>query len=271
MPNLTLTRNRSAQRALGRASLLLTVAAVALGASWACTGDGDGFARERRGTSADSVNGALGIPTRKLPPYRVTEVANPGTIRGTIDASGVTAPASSTCGPPPSDGSAIVWLEDIRAGLAVPAERQLDRRLELVAGRCKLEPRLQLALVGSTLNVRNDEQVSHQIHLFRDGEEAPVYRIPFIFRGQLVPAQRPLSVAGVLEARSTQDPSLRSVVVVVDHPYATTVGSGGSFVIDSVPPGRYRVMAMSAAGSAEQVVQVPPAGEQAVALRLAPR
>jgi hypothetical protein len=267
VPNLT--TNRSRRGALARPTLLLIAAALALGATWGCTREGEGFTRDR--SSADSANGAHGIPTRKVPPYRVTAVTSPGSIRGTVDASGVTAPASSACGTPPSAESTIVWLDDIRAGLAVPAERQLDRRLELLAGRCRLEPRLQLALVGSTLNVRNEEAVSHQINLFRDGGEAPVYRIPFIFRGQLVPAQRPLSVPGVLEARSTQDPSLRSVVVVVDHPYATTVAAGGSFVIDSVPPGRYRVMAMSAAGSAEQVVEVSPAGEQAVALRLAPR
>jgi hypothetical protein len=164
-----------------------------------------------------------------------------------------------------------VWLDDIRAGLDVPAERKLDRRLELSAGRCKLEPRLQLALVGSTLNVRNDESVAHQIHLFRDGGSQPVYRIPFIFAGQIVPTERPLSVPGLLEARSSQDPALRSMVVVVDHPYAAVVGADGSFVIDSVPPGRYRLMATSATGSAEQTVDVPASGEQTISLRLAPK
>jgi hypothetical protein len=253
---------------------LLFAAALALGGAWGCTRDGEGSTPARRdgGRNADSADGTLGFPTRKVAPYRVEQVATPGRIRGTVDASALAASSALACGAPsaPSSGpTAIVWLDDIRAGLDVPAERKLDRRLELIASRCKLEPRLQLALVGSTLNVRNDESVAHQVQLFRDGATQPVYRIPFIFAGQLVPAERPLTVPGVLEARSSQDSSLRSVVVVVDHPYAAVVGADGSFVIDSVPPGRYRLMAMSPNGSAEQTVDVA-ASEQSVSLRLAP-
>jgi hypothetical protein len=272
---LTLITNRPRHRALARLNWLVFAAALAAGGAWGCTRDGEGSTREGRDGShnADSADGALGLPTRKVPPYRVAAVANPGRIRGTVDASGVSAPpsacgavAAATQGP-----SAIVWLDDIRTGLGVPAERKLERRLELDAGRCRLEPRLQLALVGSTLNVHNEEGVTHQVHLFRDGATQPVYRIPFIFAGQLVPTQRPLTVPGVLEARSTQDPALRSVVVVVDHPYAATVGANGQFVIDSVPPGRYKLMAINANGIAEQTVEVAAAGEQNVSLRLAPK
>jgi hypothetical protein len=260
---------------------LVPAAALALGGLWGCTREGEGSTPNRRAaaadgvTNADSADGALGFPTRKVAPYRVGAVANPGTIRGTVDVSAVQAIAASACaaeagraGAPP-DASAIVWLDDIRAGNGVPAERKLDRRLELAARRCRLEPKLQLALVGSTLNVRNDEQVAHQVRLFRDGAPQPVYQIPFIFAGQLVPAERPLTVPGILEARSTQDSSLRAVVVVVDHPYAAVVRTDGRFVLDSVPPGRYRLMAISASGAAEQTVEVPASGEQTVSLRLA--
>jgi hypothetical protein len=265
---LTLT-NKSRRRSLPRLTWSLSAAALALAGAWGCTREGEGSTR-----NADSANGALAVPTRKGPPYRVAQVANPGRIRGRVDASAVSSPNSSTC-PNPSNAAsgagAVVWLDDIRAGVPVPAERQLDRRLELVAGRCKLEPRVQLALVGSTVNVRNDESVAHQIHLFRDGGPQPIYRIPFIFSGQLVPTHRPLTVPGVIEARSTQDSSLRSVVVVLDHPYAATVAPDGSFVIDSVPPGRYKLMAMNADGSAEQTVEVVASGEQAIAIRLGPK
>lgn len=276
MPILKLTTNRPPRRALARLTCLCSAGALALGGAWGCTRDGEGSTRDRRdgGRNADSADGALGFPTRKVAPYRVEQVANPGRIRGTIDASALPPPARSGCSAsagPQSGPSTVVWLDDIRAGLDVPAERRLDRRLELTATRCKLEPRLQLALVGSTLNVRNDESVAHQVQLFRDGGSQPVYRIPFIFAGQVVPTERALTVPGVLEARSSQDPSLRSVVVVVDHPYAAVVAADGSFVIDSVPPGRYRLMAMSADGSAEQTVDVAASGEQAVALRLAPK
>jgi hypothetical protein len=276
VPILKLTTNRLRRRALGRITGLCCAAALALGGAWGCTSDGEGSTPERRdgGKTADSADGALGFPSRKVPPYRVEPVANPGRIRGTIDASALPSPSPSPCAAtaaPRSGPNAVVWLDDIRAGLDVPAERKLDRRLELTATRCRLEPRLQLALVGSTLNVRNDESVAHQIQLFRDGGSQPVYRIPFIFAGQIVPTERPLTVPGVLEARSSQDTSLRSVVVVVDNPYAAVVGADGSFVIDSIPPGRYRLMAMSPEGSAEQTVDVTAAGEQAVAMRLAPK
>jgi hypothetical protein len=276
VPIPTLTTIRSRRRALARLSRLVPAAALALGGLWGCTREGEGSTPNHRAagaTGADSADGAVGFPLRKVPPYRVTPVANPGTIRGTVDVSGATPPRSS-CAPTHSAAAAsraeaIVWLDDIRAGSGVPGERKLDRRLELAAGRCTLEPKLQLALVGSTMNVRNDEQVVHQVQLFRDGAPQPVYRIPFIFAGQLVPVERPLTVPGVVEARSTQDSALRAVVVVVDHPYAAVVGADGRFVLDSVPPGRYRLMAMSANGAAEQTVEVPAGGEQSVSLRLA--
>jgi len=271
---LTLTTKRPNCRALARL-VCFSAAAFALGGAWGCTREGEGSTPDRRDGSrnADSADGALGLPTRKVAPYRVEQVANPGRIRGSVDASNLPAPTATACGAGAGQPGrhAIVWLDDIRTGLDVAADRKLDRRLELIAGRCKLEPRLQLALVGSTLNVRNDEPVSHQVQLFRDGAPQPIYRIPFLFAGQLVPAQRPLSVPGVLEARSTQDSTLRSVVVIVDHPYAAVAGADGSFVIDSVPPGRYKLMAMNERGVAEQTVDVQASGESAVSLRLAPK
>ncbi|MFN2564319.1 MAG: hypothetical protein ABR499_04820 [Gemmatimonadaceae bacterium] len=272
VPILTLT-NLPPRGALARLTRLILAAAFAVGGAGGCTRDGEGSTPDGReaGRSADSADGALGLPTRKVPPYRVAQVASPGTIRGTIDASGIPTATQPACGAATQAAGSVVWLDDIRTGLDVPAERKLDRRLELAAGRCRLEPRLQLALVGSTLNVRNDESVAHQIELFRDGAPQPIYRIPFIFAGQLVPAQRPLSVPGVVEARSTQDPSLRSLVVIVDHPYAAVVGADGRFVIDSIPPGRYKLMAMTPNGAAEQTVEVPASGEQTVSLRLTPR
>jgi hypothetical protein len=272
---LTLTTFPPRRRALARLSCLSAAAALAVGGMTGCTRDGEGSTANGAGAShnADSADGALGFPTRKVPPYQVAQVANPGRVRGTVDLSAVAAVPQSACAnaAPNPAAKAIVWLDDIRSGLDVADERKLDRRLELEAGRCRLEPRLQLALVGSTLNVHNEESVAHQVQLFRDGGAQPIYRIPFIFAGQLVAADRPLTVPGVLEARSTQDPALRSLVIVVDHPYAAVVGADGSFVIDSVPPGRYKLMAMSPNGVAEQTVEIGGGAEQSVSLRLAPR
>ena len=276
MPILTPTIDPPRSRGLARLRSFVPAAALALVGLWSCSRDGEGSRSDGRNgvRNADSADGVLDIPTRKVPPYRVIPVSTPATLRGTVDVTALTPPASSACPtntPQTGQTRAIVWLDDIRTGLDVSAERKLDRRLELEAGRCRLEPRLQLALVGSTLNIRNTEAVAHQVQLFRDGGPQPIYRIPFILSGQLVPAERPLTVPGVLEARSTQDPSLRAVVIVVDHPYAAVIGGDGSFVIDSIPPGRYKLMAMSAAGVAEQTVELGRGGEQAVALRLAPR
>lgn len=238
-----------------------------------CTRDGEGSTTDRHESrSADSADGALGMPARTVLPYRVAPVTSPGSIHGTVDLSGLPAPSAPACGgTAPAPASTVVWLDDIRTGLDVPADRKLDRRLELTAARCRLEPRLQLALVGSTLNVHNEEQVAHRVDLFRDGGAQPIYRIPFIFAGQVVPAQRPLSVPGVLEIRSTQDSALRSTVVVVDNPYATVAGANGQFTIDSIPPGRYRLMATNGTGVAEQQVEVSAAAGQPVVLRLAPK
>jgi hypothetical protein len=272
VPSLIYRTNHPRSCALARLSLLF---AAALIVSWGagCTRDGEGSTPDHGDSrSADSADGALGMPARKVPPYRVAQVTNPGSIHGTVDLSGLPAPSAPACGgTAPAPASTIVWLDDIRTGLDVPADRKLDRRLELTAARCRLEPHLQLALVGSTLNVHNEDQVAHQVQLFRDGAPQPIYRIPFIFAGQVVPAQRPLSVPGVLEIRSTQDSALRSTVVVVDNPYTAVAAANGQFTIDSVPPGRYTLMATNGVGVAEQQVEVSAAGGQPVVLRLAPK
>ena len=104
-----------------------------------------------------------------------------------------------------------------------------------------LVPELQTALAGGTLNVRNQDALEHRTRVVRrDGGEL-LATIRETDEGQVVPDERVLAKPGVLELSCAAHPWTHAWIAVFDHPYFATTGTDGSFVLDSVPPGRHRV------------------------------
>jgi hypothetical protein len=135
-------------------------------------------------------------------------------------------------------GNAVVWIADIESGKALA----VDRRFDLASEECRLDPQVQAATVGSTFNVFNDDRLIHRLAFFRFGTHDTLTVMPFFNTGQLVPSERIAKTAGLVEVRCAQHPWTYAYIAVFDHPYFAVTKPDGTFRIDSVPAGNYRMM-----------------------------
>lgn len=232
-----------------RAGLL----SIALVACAGCGGSGDsGIA-----ANADSVATTSETP----PPYQVADVARSGAIVGEVT---LTSPApadtmfavgadyAELCGSTRSvalvehrgEGelmeNVVVWLADARSGKALPVER----RYQITNSDCSLVPRVQAAVEGGMLNVRNADPSAHRTLFERGGDTIATIRESEA--GQVVPTGKALARSGLVEVRSDRYPWSRAWIRVFDHPYFAVTNRDGTFTLDSVPPGHYRLMAWDA-------------------------
>jgi hypothetical protein len=65
---------------------------------------------------------------------------------------------------------------------------------------------------------------------------------PFFNMGQVVASERIAKTPGLVEVRCVQHPWTRAYVAVFNHPYFAVTKPDGSFRIDSMPAGNYRLM-----------------------------
>jgi APA family basic amino acid/polyamine antiporter len=245
---------------------LVVLLAIPFAAS-ACAASGDAA----RGDGGDSVASEAVPPA----PYRVVDVSGSGTIVGRVSiASGArldttylaSDSAGSFCGPGRTVAllrgqgdhlsDVLVWLADAREGKELPVER----RYELTNSDCSLEPRVQAAVVGGMLNVRNADRSAHRATFLRGTDT--VVSVRETEAGQVVPTEKPLATVGLVAVRSDRYPWSRAWIRVFDHPYFAVTNRDGIFTIDSVPPGDYTLeMWEPRLGMREREVHVSAAGD----------
>lgn len=224
----------------------------------ACSRDETASARTRKGPRSpdDGVAPRPAVITPAAQPYRIAPVAAGGTIAGTVEFEG-TAPVADVVRPSVDEkvcgnsivqknvalagtrvGGAIVWLTDIRSGKALP----LQRRFDLTNDRCTLDPFVQVISTNSTLNVANDDRVLQTNRFINVGTGQIVAVAPFNDDGEVVPVDR-FKEAAEIEVVSEQHPWTHAWIAVLDHPYYAQTAASGTYRIDGVPPGRYRIRA----------------------------
>jgi hypothetical protein len=235
----------------------ITRAALAASALMAGCADRD---EPPRATRIDSVASPVVIPPEfggNAPSYVTIDVTRGGRISGTVElgddipADTIVRPGSDTdvCGTAFVDstvhhtgnalGDAVVWLADARSGKPLP----LSRRFQLEHSRCRLAPRVQAVIAGGTLNFLSSDRALHQTRFIRAAGAATISVIDQYDDGQLVPLEDVLGHPGRIEVRCDRHPWTRAWLVAFDHPYYAVTDPRGAFTIDSIPVGRYRLMA----------------------------
>ena len=235
-------------------------------------------ARGERDGDAAADEAAPDVPSE---PYRVIageggRVAGIVTFDGDLAADTVVRPTSDmeVCGESVVQPSVhrtgrgvegvVVWIE-IRAGKALP----LARRYELLHERCLLTPRVQAVVTGGTLNLRSADALTHRVRFVRQGSGRTIETVTETEQGQVVPLERILASPARLEVRCDQHPWTHAWMVVFDHPYALVTPENGVFAMDSIPPGRYRIVAWhERLGRVEDSVTVAVGREAVVELKL---
>jgi hypothetical protein len=221
----------------------------------ACSKDSDTpgiLSRVTRGKTDDSAAGTVDLGGGSYKPGPLTAV---GTVAGKITLTGAV-PAdtaritvdTTVCGtkmPAVVDtakgglGDVVVWIADISTGKRLPTEK----RAELSHDGCELDPRVQAVVVGTTVNVFNDDKLIHKLAFTRLGTTDTLTKMPFFNSGEVVASERLAKEPGIVEVRCAQHPWTRAYLVVFDHPYFAVTDADGSFKIDSLPPGTYTVNA----------------------------
>lgn len=262
------SRRARADRLAGVSKLILF--ALVLCSTAACSANRDSTAQAK---TAKSSAGTIALPSV---PYKPVALSSVGTITGTIEIDG-DAPADSIvtpaadrelCGTAYPDSSvvhrgnglanAVVWLTDVKEGKALPVER----RTEIINEDCRLTPRVQAVVAGTTVNVRNEDRLAHTTRFVLGGAGGDTLaRVPLTDDGQVVPNEHIAAKAGMVAVTCAQHAWTRGFIAVVESPYYAVTDQSGTFRLDSVPPGKYHLRVWHERGApVEQDVDVTPAG-----------
>jgi hypothetical protein len=210
-------------------------------------------ATSRVATRTRTNDSAAGSVDLAGPAYKPGPLAAIGSIAGTIKLDGVARVDSTpitvdpkVCGTKVEshiDATAtglsdvIVWVADARTG----KELTKERRIELSSEECRLDPRIQAAVVGSTVNVFNDDKAIHRLSFVAASTGDTLQVMPFFNSGQVVASEKLAKTPGIVEVRCAQHSWTHAFIAVFDHPYYAVTERDGAFKIDSLPPGKYTV------------------------------
>jgi len=162
-------------------------------------------------------------------------------------------------------GGAMVWLTDIRTGKPLP----LTRRFELSNEDCTLQPRVQGAVAHATLDVTSSDVALHHNRIVNVATGELEAIAPFNDNGEVVPFDSLLTTTKQLEITCPLHPWSKAWILVFGHPYFATTEKAGTFAIDDIPPGTYKVKAWHPLlGVAEQSVTITAGQPASIALNL---
>ena len=217
--------------------------------------------------------------------YKVVNVPSPATVSGTVRLKTPLQPLppvstgrdSALCGPSIADssviakdstglGNAVVWIEGLRSGKALPTER----RLELESLNCRLDPRVQGAVTGSGLNVLGHDEFRQHLRFIASGDTAARTVVLLGRDEQVIPTNLPFASPGLVIVHDSDHEWPRAYIAVFDHPYFAVTGPDGRFSIEGIPPGKYTLATWhERTGKHEQPIEVTAGGDVKVNVELA--
>lgn len=207
---------------------------------------------KRYGMTALILVALSGTSARLSWAYEGGAVADGGSISGTVKLSGeapaVKAPDinkdQEICGKTkPSDALVLGGDKSIRFAVVrltnISKGKKLDTATKSVLNqeKCHFDPHVVVAPVGGTLQVKNSDPITHNIHTFSI-ENDPVNKAQ--------PKTLPL-----IEAKFTANETIKTQcdihkwmsgwIVATDNPYVTVTDEHGHFKLTDVPPGTYKM------------------------------
>ena len=105
---------------------------------------------------------------------------------------------------------------------------------------CMYRPRVQWAIAGQPVEVRNSDQTLHNVHTYMGTRT--------VFNQAQIPGIAPISrvfsnPGGVVRFKCDVHPWMNGYVGFDTHPFHAVTDASGKFTIDKVPPGTYKVEA----------------------------
>ncbi len=193
--------------------------------------------------------------------YQVAPVDNGGRISGKVSFKGAdpapkqftVAKDADTCGSGTrsidfvrvNNGAltdAVVYLYKIKAGKDFPAD---IGNTELNQKKCTFKPFLSVMKNGDQLTVKNSDPVLHNIHTYEiiGRAKKTVFNISQPGNLKILRKQVTLKRGTAMKVECDAHDFMHSFTFVAKNPYFAVVGEDGSFSIDNVPPGSYKIRA----------------------------
>lgn len=185
--------------------------------------------------------------------YETVDVKNGGSIEGVVEFTGGSVPKDPMltlsseqkfCGKSlPAEkyvikdkkiANVVVYIEDIKAGKAMPNEP-----VTLTNLKCAFVPHVAVGFKGNKFIEKNDDPIFHNIHTYINNKT--MYNIGLPEKGSSV--TKPLTKSGIIEVTCDSHPWMHGFLYVSDNPYAAVTNEKGEFSIKNVPPGTYTVEA----------------------------
>ncbi len=236
--------------------LLLVLASISVAS---CRRDAAGAPVAAGTAAAAIVVDSLGAVARAIaahPPYEVVTVRDPGTIRGVVSMDS-TRPRrditlsdtddTAACGRVVHDGSietdghglgnALVWVSNVRRGLAPP----VTRRAALAIIRCQYSPRVLALVAGTTIDFASRDDAVHHTRFVNALDGKLLTRMLTVDRWEVVPSARIAARPGLVQVEGVRHSFARGYVAVFANPYFAVTDRRGRFAIRGLPVGTYHV------------------------------
>lgn len=106
--------------------------------------------------------------------------------------------------------------------------------------KCEYEPYVQTAVVGQKLEIRNHDDVLHNIHSY-DEKQGTLFNLAQPIKNQVNAVT--LDREGVVTVKCDVHRWMLAYIVVRPHAYSAVTGEDGAYRIDGIPPGSYKIRA----------------------------
>jgi plastocyanin len=127
----------------------------------------------------------------------------------------------------------VVLIEGVSRGKKPTGEVVLDNH------KCLFVSHVSAVAVGDKVRVKNSDPILHNTHGFLG--KPTVFNLALPNKDQMVDITRRLGKPGVIRVLCDAHPHMFAWMVVHDSPYVAVTDERGSFKIDNIPPGTYKV------------------------------
>lgn len=142
--------------------------------------------------------------------------------------------------PSPDLGSAVLYLESLSASAPAPGPNAAaptpPGTLDIAINDKVYVPRVVVTIVGTTVRFPNHDPFNHNVFSVSESNQ---FDLGLYGRGEA--KSRVFTHPGLVRVYCNVHPRMVAYVAVMANRYYTQPGADGTFAIDQVPPGRYRL------------------------------
>lgn len=130
--------------------------------------------------------------------------------------------------------------------------------VEITQAGCKFTPRVSVVAPGSDIDVLNPDKLPHNVHTIPlDGINIPINRMMTANDAKLtVKGKKHNAEPELVQLQCDIHPWMKGYIVVHDPRFATVTAEDGKFVIENIPPGKYKVLFNHDLGEQEKEFEI---------------